>query len=240
MVDSFTEAWRREVHEADAARRSARISAGVARVRGRAPHYATLTAAAAIVAFAGVAAARLLGQRAQVWTSSAGAVVTQGNPTLATQALTVPPAAPAPLPSLASAATALEQGDAVGAMRMLVALRYADSSPERFVADSLLAAAAIRGAEQALSSSTAPPPADVLELIVTSTSAAISRAHPGSPVLAPLSLARAAACMGGHMNCSGEELREDLAWAILLGSPAEQDRARRLRATLVGDSAIVQ
>lgn len=238
MVDSFVDAWRREEHVADAARRSARISAGVARVRGRAPFYVTISAAAAIIVFAGVAAARLLGQRAQIWTSSAGAVLSQGNPTLATQALTAPPAAPAPLPSLTSAAAALEQGDAVGAMRMLAALRLGDSSPERFIADSLLAIAAMRGAEQALSGST--PPADVLELIVTSTSGAISRAHPGTYVLAPLSLARAGACMGGRMNCPAEQLREDLAWVILLGSPSEQDRARRLRAALVGDSAIVQ
>ena len=238
MVDSFMEAWRREEQVADAARRSARISAGVARVRGRAPFYATISAAAAIIVFAGVAAARLLGPRSLIWMSSAGAVVTQGNPTLATQAPTIPQAAPAPLRSLSSAGTALGQGDAAGALRMLAALRLADSSPDRFAADSLIAIAAMRGAEQALSSPT--PAADVLELIVTSTSGAIARAHPGTSVLAPLSLARAAACMGGRMNCPGEQLREDLAWVILLGSPAEQDRARRLRAALVGESAIVQ
>jgi len=76
MIDWFADEWRREEQQADAARRSARISARVARVRGRAPFVATMAAAAAIIAFAGVAAARLLGQRAQTWSSSAGTIVT--------------------------------------------------------------------------------------------------------------------------------------------------------------------
>ena len=69
---------------------------------------------------------------------------------------------------------------------------------------------------------------------------AIGRAHPGTPVLAPLSLARAAACIGAQLNCPAEQVREDLAWALLLGTLDEQDRARRLRAVLVGDSAQVR
>jgi hypothetical protein len=68
----------------------------------------------------------------------------------------------------------------------------------------------------------------------------IARAHPGTAVLAPLSLARAGACMGGRMSCPAEQLREDLAWVILLGTPLEQDQARRLRAALVGDTVVVQ
>jgi hypothetical protein len=46
--------------------------------------------------------------------------------------------------------------------------------------------------------------------------------------------------MGGHLNCPPEQVREDLAWVILLGTPSEQDQARRLRAALVGDAAAVQ
>jgi hypothetical protein len=55
-------------------------------------------------------------------------------------------------------------------------------------------------------------------------------------MLAPLTLARAAVCIGGQLNCPAEQVREDLAWALLLGNVAEQDQARRLRAALVGDS----
>jgi hypothetical protein len=84
------------------------------------------------------------------------------------------------------------------------------------------------------------PAIDALQLIVTSTTAAIGRAHPGTPVLAPLSLARAGACIGGRLNCPADQVREDLAWAVILGTPEQQDQARRLRAALVGDSAAVQ
>ena len=234
MIDWFASEWRREQQQAESARRSARISAGVARVRGRVPFMATMAAGIAIVVFAGVAAARLLGQRGQTWTSSAGTLVAQGAPTTVSR----PPAPPGPTPSVDSAAGALARGDAIGALRVLSALRLRDSSAERFVADSLLAVAALRGTELALSASTPAP--EVLQLIVTSTSAAIARAHPGTAVLAPLSLARAGACMGGRMNCPAEQLREDLAWVILLGTPAEQDRARRLRAALVGETVVVQ
>jgi hypothetical protein len=234
-LDWFTEEWRREEHRADAARRSARISAGVARVRSRAPFVATIAAGVAIVAFAGVAAARLLGQRAQTWTLSAGAVATQS----ATR--TAEPAVPARVvsePSVDSAAAAIGRGQVIDGLRILADLRLRDSSTERIVADSVLALAALAATEQALNAPS--PPSDVLQLIVTSTSGAIVRAHPGTAVLAPLSLARAAACMGGHLNCPPEQVREDLAWVILLGTPSEQDQARRLRAALVGDAAAVQ
>ncbi|HKW49063.1 MAG TPA: hypothetical protein VJN70_16545 [Gemmatimonadaceae bacterium] len=234
-LDWFVEEWRREEHNADAARRSARISAGVARVRSRAPFMATMAAGAAIVAFAGVAAARLLGQRAQTWTSSAGSVATKN---ALDTAKTVTPVHVVSETGIDSAAAALERGNSVDGLRILAGLRLHDSSTERIVADSLLAVAALGAAEQALN---APlPPSDVLQLIVTTTSEAISRAHPGTSVLAPLSLARAGACMGGHMSCPAEQVREDLAWVILLGTPSEQDQARRLRAVLVGDSAVVQ
>lgn len=233
MIDWFAAEWRREEQHADAARRSARISAGVARVRGRAPFMATMAAGIAIVVFAGVAAARLLGQRGQTWTSSAGSLISGAPAPVVKRAVRA-----APAPSVDSAAGALARGDPIEALRVLSALRLRDSSAERFVADSLLAIAALRATESTLSSP-APAP-DVLQMIVTSTSEAIVRAHPGTAVLAPLSLARAGACMGGRLHCPAEQLREDLAWVILLGAPAEQDQARRLRAALVGDTVVVQ
>ena len=231
--DWFVDEWRREEQSVDAARRSARISAGVARVRSRAPFFATIAAGAAIVAFAGVAAARLLGQRVQTWSSAAGSVAVQQAPDTER-----PVARAISEPSIDSAAAAVRRGDMIDGLQLLGALRLRDSSTARLVADSVLAVAAVGAAEQVLN---APSPrTDVLQLIVTSTSEAIARAHPGTAVLAPLSLARAGACMGGHLNCPAEQIREDLAWVILLGTPSEQDRARRLRAALVGDTAVVQ
>lgn len=234
-LDWVIEEWRREEHNADSARRSARISAGVARVRSRAPFVATIAAGAAIVAFAGVAAARLLGQRAQTWTSSAGSVATQKP---ADTPKPVTPARVVVANSIDSVAAAVQSGNAVNALRMLAGLRLRDGSTERAVADSVLAVAALDAAEQTLNAPS--PSSDVLQLIVTSTSDAIARAHPGTAVLAPLSLARAGACMGGHLSCAADQVREDLAWVILLGTPSEQDQARRLRAALVGDTAVVQ
>ena len=242
LVDWFADEWHREEEAADTARTRARRSAQVARVRRRAPLAATLTAAAALVVFAGVAAARLLSQRSPTWTSSAGSVVPQAMPSgpaandssLADSAKAdTVPSDSVRMPSIASAASALERGDAITAMRDLSALRLSDSSAQRYAADSILAAAAVRGAEDVL---TLPnPPLDVLESIVAATTGAIARAHPGTPVLAPLSLARAAACIGGHLSCPPDQVREDLAWALLLGNVVEQDQARRLRAALVGE-----
>ena len=231
MIDWFAEEWRREEHQARAAKTRARRSAQVARVRRRAPIAATITAAAAIVAFAGVAAARLLAQRGATWTSSSGSVVAQGTPKAAPDSGSPPPP---PAPSLTSAAAAYQGGDAIGALRILGALRVSDTSAERSTADSLLGLAAMRGTEDALRAPAQS--AGVLELIVATTSIAIARAHPGTPVLAPLSLARAGACIGGRLNCPAEQVREDLAWALLLGSMTEQDEARHLRAALLDDS----
>ena len=241
LVDWFADEWRREEEAADTARTRARRSARVARVRRRAPLAATLTAAAAVIGFAGVAAARLLSQRSPTWNSSAGSVAPAALPSHAPQNDSSRRdsvesdsirADSAHTPSIASAATALERGDAIAAMRELSALRLADSSAQRYAADSILAAAALRGAEDALALPN--PPIDVLESIVTATTGAIARAHPGTPVLAPLSLARAAACIGGRLSCPADEVREDLAWALLLGTVAEQDQARRLRTALIG------
>lgn len=242
LVDWFADEWRHDEEAADTARTRARRSERVARVRRRAPLAVTLTAASALVAFAGVAAARLLSQRNATWTSSAGSVVPQavaarsapsdssrGDSAKADSAR----ADTVYTPSMASAAAALERGDAIAAMRDLSALRLADSSAQRYAADSILAAAAVRGAEDALALPN--PPIEVLESIVSATTAAIGRAHPGTPVLAPLSLARAAACIGGHLSCPADQVREDLAWALLLGNIGEQDQARRLRDALVGE-----
>ena len=243
LVDWFADEWRREEEAADTARTRARRSARVARVRRRAPLAATLTAAAAVVVFAGVAAARLLSQRSPTWNSSAGSVAIAALPSpVARNDSSRPDSVKADsihgdtahVPSIASAATALERGDAIAAMRDLSALRLSDSSAQRYAADSILAAAALRGAEDALA--VPNPPIDVLESIVSATTGAIARAHPGTPVLAPLSLARAAACIGGRLSCPADQVREDLAWALLLGNVAEQDQARRLRAALIGET----
>lgn len=247
LVDWFADEWRREEEAADTARTRARRSARVARVRRRAPLAATLTAAAAVIAFAGVAAARLLSQRTTTWNSSAGTLVPQATASRDARVdSTRPDSAKTDsvkvdsmrhdsvhTPSIASAASALERGDPIGAMRDLSSLRLADSSAQRYAADSILAAAAVRGAEDALALPN--PPIDVLESIVAATTGAIARAHPGTPVLAPLSLARAAACIGGRLSCPADQVREDLAWALLLGTVTEQDQARRLRDALVGD-----
>lgn len=247
LVDWFDDEWLREEEAADTARTRARRSERVARVRRRAPLAVTVTAAIAVIAFAGVAAARLLSQRSPTWTSSAGSVAPQAMPprdahsdrsradTIRTDTVKADRAKidSAHAPSIASAASALERGDAIAAMRDLSALRLSDSSAQRYAADSILAAAAVRGAQDALALPN--PPIDVLESIVDATTGAIARAHPGTPVLAPLSLARAAACIGGRLSCPADQVREDLAWALLLGTLAEQDQARRLRAALLGE-----
>lgn len=248
LVDWFADEWHREEAAASTAETRARRSARVARVRRRAPLAATLTAAAAVVVFAGVAAARLLSQRSPTWTTSSGSVVPQAmanrgrrDDSTHADSIHVDSARAESVkqdsvrtPSIASAASALERGDPIAAMRDLSALRLSDSSAQRYAADSILAAAALRGAEDALALPN--PPTDVLESIVTASTGAIARAHPGTPVLAPLSLARAAACIGGHLSCPADQVREDLAWALLLGTVGEQDQARRFRAALVGES----
>jgi hypothetical protein len=83
----------------------------------------------------------------------------------------------------------------------------------------------------------ANPATEPLELVVRLTTEAIARAQPGTAIVAPLSLARAGACIGGHLDCPADQVREDLAWALLLGTPTEQDEARRLRTTLGGETA---
>ena len=241
LVDWFADEWRREEQAADTARTRARRSERVARVRRRAPLAATLAATAALVAFAGVAAARLLSQRSATWSSSSGSVAplaTASRPAQLDSGRTDSASARSDsvrAPTIASAASALERGDAIAAMRDLNALQLSDSSAQRYAADSILAAAALRGAYDVLALPN--PSIEVLESIVAASTRAIARAHPGTPVLAPLSLARAAACIGGRLSCPADQVREDLAWALLLGGPAEQDQARRLRAALVGDSA---
>jgi hypothetical protein len=234
-LDWFVEQWQREETQVQAAETRARRSARVARVRRRAPIAVSIVAAAAIVTFAGVAAARLLGQRGTTWNTSAGAVGVQADTAAARSPAPSLSGPPSPRsPSLADAAALLDRGDAIAALRAVDQLRLADSSAERYAADSLLAAAAIRGAGDVLASKF--PPLEPLQLIVRMTTDAIARANPGTAVVAPLSLARAGACIGGNLGCPADQVREDLAWAVLLGTPSEQDDARRLRATLVGDT----
>lgn len=234
-LDWFAEEWQREENQVHAAETRARRSARVARVRRRAPVAASLVAAVAIVTFAGAAAARLLGQHEQTWNASAGSVA------VASDTSTVAPRVPAAtLPesvSLSNAAALFEQGNAIGALREIDRLHPADSSSERRVADSLIAVAAIRGTGDILAASN--PATEPLELVVRLTTEAIGRAHPGTAIVAPLSLARAGACIGGHLDCPADQVREDLAWALLLGTPSEQDEARRLRTALGGDTTRV-
>jgi hypothetical protein len=242
ILDWFTDEWRREEQAADTARTRARRSAQVAHVRRRAPLAVSVVAVASIIGFAGVAAARLLGQHGSTWSTAAGSVVTQGStapsPPHAVDSIarvdSTAHVGNAEIPSVASAVAALERGDPLRAVQALSALRLPDSSAQRYAADSVLAAAAMRGTEQLLNERT--PATDSLLAIVSATSQAIARAHPGTAVLAPLSLARAGACIGGRLACPADQVREDLAWALLLGTPAEQDQARRLRAALVGDT----
>lgn len=232
-LDWFVEEWQREENAEHAAETRARRSARVSRVRRRAPIAVTLTAAAAIVVFAGVAAARLLSQRGTTWTSSAGAVAVEADSTAAKAKVAQPVSVPSG-ESLADAESLLVHDNAVGALRTLQRMRIPDSSLGRAMADSLIAIAAVRGAEDVLASPT--PKTEPLQLIVDATSDAIGRAQPGTGIVAPLSLARAAACIGGHLPCPAEQVREDLAWALLLGTPTEQDQARRLRAAMIGDT----
>ena len=232
-LDWFAEEWQREENQVHAAETRARRSARVARVRRRAPIAASLVAAVAIVTFAGVAAARLLGQHGQTWNASAGSVaVASDTSTVSTR---VAAASPPDSVSISHAASLFEQGKAIGALRVIDRLQPADSSSERRAADSLIAVAAIRGTGDVLAETN--PAQEPLELVVRLTTEAIGRAHPGTAIMAPLSLARAGACIGGHLDCPADQVREDLAWAVLLGTPSEQDEARRLRTALVGDTA---
>lgn len=234
-LDWFAEEWQREENQVHAAETRARRSARVARVRRRAPIAASLVAAVALVTFAGAAAARLLGQHGQTWNASAGSVAVASD----TSALSPRPGAPTPpqSASLSNATALFEQGNAIGALRVIDRLQLNDSSSERRNADSLIAVAAIRGTGDILAASN--PAIEPLQLVVRLTTEAIGRAHPGTAIVAPLSLARAGACVGGHLDCPADQVREDLAWALLLGTPSEQDEARRLRTAIVGDTTRV-
>jgi hypothetical protein len=213
-------------------RARARRSARVERVRRRAPLAGAIAASIAIVAFAGVAAARRLSQSSRVWSASAGGVADQAASSKGAS-LQASPRTPAGAPAtLAAAAEAYERGHVRDALLALTALRVDTGTHERETADSLLALAALQASADSLGGGTLG--SDVPKLVVASTSEAIARARPGSYVLAPLSLGRAAACIGGRLTCADEQLREDLAWVLLLGTPTEQDEARRLRALWIG------
>jgi hypothetical protein len=231
-LDWFVEEWQREENATHAAETRARRSARVSRVRRRAPIMTTVAAAAAIVAFAGVAAARLLSQHGATWSSSSGAVAVAADTTPVRRANALTPALPAT--ELASAESLLAHNDAIMALRALERVQVADSGAARYAVDSMIALAALRGAQDELAKSS--PAVEPLRLIAGATTEAIDRVPPGTAILAPLSLARAGVCIGGHLDCPAERVREDLAWALLLGTPTEQDEARRLRAALVGDT----
>ena len=242
-LDWFGAEWRREERDIESARARERRSARVAVVRRRVPTAALAVAAAAVVVFAGGAAARRLGHRPPIWNSSAGNVATTSSPPAPSHvrqpdsigrvgeaAAASSPAAP----SLAGAVASFAAGDTRAALVQLGAFDLAATDTTWFAADSVLAEVALAGAETALRAS--PPDSVLLRLVVSTTSAAIARSHPGTYVLAPLSLARAEACIGGRLDCPAERLREDLVWALLFGTPAQQDGARRLRAAWLADS----
>ena len=249
VLDWFSSEWRRGERETELVRTRARRSARVARLRRRIPVAALAVAAAAVVVFAGGAAARRLTNRSSIWSASAGNVA---DPTLGSETAPVRrPAdthafvaarkdtshalsAPMPAASLAQVVATRDSGNVRGALELLDSFRLAASDTSWFAADSVLAALALDGTEAALRAS--PADTALLRLIERTTTAAIGRAHPGTFVLAPLSLARAGACITGKLDCPADRLREDLAWTLLFGTPQQQDGARRLRAAWLADS----
>ena len=246
VFDWFSAEWRRGEREVRVVRSRERRSARVARVRRKAPIAALAVAAAAVVVFAGGALARRLTDKSATWTTSAGGIAPQSVPALPAPVEAPPPSAapPAPraderdlampAPSLVAVVAAYDRGDMRTALRLLAALDLAATDTGWFAVDSMLALAALRGVDEALRGPT--PDVELLRLVVTATTGAIGRAHPGTYLLAPLSVARAEACIGGRLECPADRLREDLAWALLLGSPVQQDLARRLRAAWLADT----
>jgi len=183
-----------------------------------------------------VAGARRLAQRPSraTWTLSTGGVGANADSALAPTSNRVTQAPTAlPRASLTDALAASDRGDAPAALALLARLDLPAADTTRAIADSLLAITALEVTEGALH---APAGEEAFRLVVRATSAAIARAYPGTYILAPLSLARAEACIGGRLGCGGERLREDLAWVLLLGTPVQQDEARSLRAAWLADT----
>ena len=246
IFDWFTTEWRRSERQSEQMETRQRRSARVAHVRRKAPIAALAIAAAAVVVFAGGAAARKLMQRTTWSTASGGIAVTTSDSQRAMsppkRALESPVTAVAggavtattPGVSLDSVIVSYQRGDARAMLRNVIALGLPASDTGWFAADSLVALVAVRGIEEALRA--APADSSLLQLVVSATSAAIGRAHPGTYVLAPLSVARAEACIAARLDCPADRVREDLAWALLLGTPEEQDMARRLRAAWLADT----
>ena len=236
IFDWFAAEWRRGAREEVVVRARARRSERIARMRRRVPFAALVAGAVAVAVFAGVAGARRLAQRPSraTWTISTGGVDANADSALGptssrvTQALTA-----LPRPSLTDALAASDRGDAPAALALLARLDLPAADTTRAIADSLLAITALEVTEGALR---APAGEEAFRLVVRATSAAIARAYPGTYILAPLSLARAEACIGGRLGCGGEQLREDLAWVLLLGTPVQQDEARSLRAAWLADT----
>jgi hypothetical protein len=192
-------------------------------------------AAAAVVALIGagtVWAATHVRLTGRTWSTSGGAVAANESPSYPGVS-----AAPAATPEFVRAADAYQRGDTRSALDALARLQLANDAPDRRSADSLLALAALKSTEEALAggATMAADAGEVLHLVVSTTSGAIRRGRPGSFMLAPLYLARAVACVGGGLGCPDAQIREDLAWVLLLGTPEQQDEARRLRAAWLGD-----
>lgn len=245
VFDWFSSEWRRAERETALARTRERRSVHVANVRRRAPVAALAVTAAAVVVFAGGAAARRLVNRPTIWSSASGTIAAPASaretprPSASPAAATVDSAtadsSSRSTPSLQNAVATFQAGDVHSALQLLGAFRLPPTDTSWFAADSVLAVVALGATEAAMRAS--PTDTALLRLVVSTTSPAIARAHPGTYVLAPLSLARAEACIAGRLDCPAERLREDLAWALLFGSPAQQDGARRLRAAWLADSS---
>jgi hypothetical protein len=251
VLDWFTAEWRRKARRTSAEQARARRSERFARVRGILPRWLTVgTVVLALGAGAGAvwAASALAGRR--VWSTSSGVAEPAARPARERQPTprqqrARQPVAPRPPVSdtsdarVSAAARAFEQGDVRRTLALLNDLRLPDLHPRRALADSLLTVASLRGAQEVLGGGPAATDstATLLPLVLSGTTAAIQHEPPASFNLAPLYLARASVCIGSTQSCSELQVREDLAWALVLGTPQQQDEARRLRAVWLGESA---
>lgn len=252
VLDWFSAEWRRKARRTSAEMARVRRSERFARVRGMLPRWLTVGAVVlALGAGAGAvwgATRALTGRR--VWSTSSGAAEPGTRParerqTAPRQQRTRQPAAPTPPVTdtsdarVSDAATAFQQGDVRRTLTLLNDLRLPDTHPRRALADSLLTVAALRGAQEVLGGGSVPGDSRVplLPLVLSGTTAAIQHEPPASFNLAPLYLARASVCIGSTQSCSELQVREDLAWVLVLGTPQQQDEARRLRAVWLGENA---
>jgi hypothetical protein len=237
IFDWFPTEWRRSERQEAMVRARARRSERVARLRRRAPIAALVAGIAAVAIFAGAAGARRLGQSAPktTWNASSGGIAPASPPAAPAAGVSALASGPAPSATFVAAVEASARGAAAEALDLLARVELPKDDPARLAADSLLALAALRVTEDALRGTPSTDP--LLRLVLRATSDALARSHPGTSVVAPLSLARAEACLGGRLECRADQLREDLAWVVLLGTPGQQDEARRLRAAWLADTS---